>query len=106
MPKSCRQRHIEIRRPPARQLVSNLPRARQVRNACGVELEGLYRTILLLYPHIQRTGDGIIEVLIRKGPAATRVFIQHAPLLADDHPGVGLGQPHHFRCVTAQVGGS
>ncbi|SVK47090.1 Uncharacterised protein [Acinetobacter baumannii] len=93
-----------LRRFARRQLVTHRARARQVRNVGGVHLELLHTAVLLFDAHVQLAGNGVVDVLNAERPRRHLRFIQHAPLLADHHLGVGFRHAGHFRRIAAQVG--
>ena len=93
-----------LRRFARRQLVTHRTRPRQIRNVGGVHLELLHATVLLFDTHVQLAGNCIIDVLNAERPRRYLRFIQHAPLLADHHLGVGFRHAGHFRRIAAQVG--
>ena len=82
-----------LRRFARRQLVTHRTRPRQIRNVGGVHLELLHATVLLFDTHVQLAGNCIIDVLNAERPRRYLRFIQHAPLLADHHLGVGFATP-------------
>lgn len=86
-----------------RGVVSNIARARQVRNIGRIDLKGLYTAILLFDANIQRAAYRAVQILNIKWPRRNGGLIDNTPLLTDSDLRIAARDAMYFGRVALQI---
>lgn len=93
---------IPVLRAAQRHLVAHHAGARQEGNRCGVNVKLLGLTVLLFHGDVQRTGNGLVEILNTERSCGHLRFIQYAPLPGDFDFCIRARNAHDLRRIAAQ----